>query len=175
MKQFASLSEASRKIGVTRQAVAGYLKSGRLTGKKVAREWRINRASLNSFERPGIGRTPTKAKNAKVVAEAQSAAKRPYRRKRAYVRRQEPTAAATNGQLSSNITLNLSKLVVSVPELADTGSAVRQIVTAIVNAAHDVMDRLQAIEVAITETARMREAGEPQLGGPAMPRELQPA
>jgi excisionase family DNA binding protein len=48
MTDFISTREAARRLGITRQTIATYLREGRLHGVKLGKEWRIPR---QEFER----------------------------------------------------------------------------------------------------------------------------
>jgi excisionase family DNA binding protein len=48
MTDFISTREAARRLGITRQTIALYLREGRLHGVKLGKEWRIPR---QEFER----------------------------------------------------------------------------------------------------------------------------
>ena len=48
MADFITTTEAARRLGVTRQTMATYVRSGRVRGVKLGKEWRI---PLQEFER----------------------------------------------------------------------------------------------------------------------------
>lgn len=48
MADFITTTEAARRLGVTRQTMATYVRSGRIRGVKLGKEWRI---PLQEFER----------------------------------------------------------------------------------------------------------------------------
>jgi excisionase family DNA binding protein len=48
MADFITTTEAARRLGVTRQTMALYVRSGRVRGVKLGKEWRI---PLQEFER----------------------------------------------------------------------------------------------------------------------------
>jgi excisionase family DNA binding protein len=45
---FITTTEAAKRLGTTRQTLAGWLRSGRVRGIKIGKEWRIHR---EDFER----------------------------------------------------------------------------------------------------------------------------
>ena len=48
MAEFITTAEAARRLGVTRQTMATYLRSGRVRGIKLGKDWRI---PVQEFER----------------------------------------------------------------------------------------------------------------------------
>jgi excisionase family DNA binding protein len=51
MTDFISTREAARRLGITRQTIALYLREGRLHGVKLGKEWRIPRQAAPTGER----------------------------------------------------------------------------------------------------------------------------
>jgi excisionase family DNA binding protein len=57
-RDFISTTEASERLGISRQTLASYLRQGKLRGVKFGKEWRIPRNELDRLLAPRVEEEP---------------------------------------------------------------------------------------------------------------------